>query len=129
MKTQTKRRVLVVDNDEDVLSCLGKGLSEAGYETTTTWSGVEALSLLEAGPFDSLLVDDYLPDLYIGEFLQKVSALHVHPKIFVMHLTNPPAFRMDGSPPFRCVRKGNLSKILQALADEESEVGPQTWTH
>jgi CheY-like chemotaxis protein len=129
MNKQNRRRILIVDNDEDMLFRLGKELTEAGYEVTTTWSGVEALSLLESCAFDSLLVDDYLPDLYIGEFLQKLSPLSVCPRIYVMHLDDPPALQADSSPVFTCVDKGRVSKILQALAEEESGVGRKSWTH
>ena len=41
-------------------------LHEAGYETITTWSGLEALELLKSQKVDILLVSSYLPDLYIG---------------------------------------------------------------
>ena len=44
MNRQTRPRVLVVDNDEDVCLYLRKKLAEAGYETTSTWSGIEASS-------------------------------------------------------------------------------------
>lgn len=130
MNIENRRRVLVVDSNEDMLSRLGKELTEAGYEATTTWSGVEALSLLDSCVFDSLLVDDYLPDLYIGEFLQKLSALRSCPRIFVMHLSSEPPFRKHSSSVFRYVDKGRVSKILQALAEEdESGAGQQSWTH
>jgi hypothetical protein len=39
---------------------------------------------LNSHTFDSLLVDDYLPDLYIGDFLERVSRLQVRPRILVM---------------------------------------------
>jgi CheY-like chemotaxis protein len=83
---ETRRRVLIIDNNEDVLATLDRELKEAGYDTVTTWSGVEALRLLNSHTFDSLLVDDYLPDLYIGDFLERVSRLPVRPRILVMQV-------------------------------------------
>ena len=84
MGAETRRQVLIIDNNEDVLATLDRELKEAGYDTVTTWSGVEALRLLNSHTFDSLLVDDYLPDLYIGDFLERVSRLPVRPRILVM---------------------------------------------
>lgn len=115
MGTHTRGRVLVVDNNQDVLTRLGKELTEAGYETTTTWSGVEALRLLEDRVFDSLLVDDYLPDLYIGEFLEKLSALPIRPRVFVMQGRERPILQTRGSLRLVCVDKSHASRILEAM--------------
>ena len=84
MGAETKKQVLIVDSNEDVLAALDRELKEAGNDTVRTWSGVEALRLLNSHTFDSLLVDDYLPDLYIGDFLERVSRLAVRPRILVM---------------------------------------------
>ena len=70
MGAETTRQILIIDNNEGVLATLDRELKEAGYDTVTAWSGVEALRLLNSQTFDSLLVDDYLPDLYIGDFLE-----------------------------------------------------------
>ena len=124
MSSQTKPRVLIVDNDEDLLSRLRRDLTEAGYEIATTWSGVEALSLLEDFAFDFLLVDDYLPDLYIGDFLQKVSTLSACLRIFVMSLNNQPVFQTQYSMPFTCIDKRHASKILRGLVKEDEARSP-----
>jgi CheY-like chemotaxis protein len=80
----TRRQVLIIDNNEDVLATLDRELKEVGYDTVTTWSGVEGLSLLKSRTFDSVLVDAYLSDLYIGDFLGRVSRLPVWPRVLVM---------------------------------------------
>jgi CheY-like chemotaxis protein len=78
------KRVLVVDNEDSVRAALELQLGEAGWHALTTWSGLEALGILKSIPFDVLLVDDYLPDLHIGEFLKQVSRLRVPPRVLVM---------------------------------------------
>src|SRR5205814_3713976 len=45
-------RVLVVDDDESVLTVLNRLLEEAGYETTTAWGGREAIEILRKSTFD-----------------------------------------------------------------------------
>jgi CheY-like chemotaxis protein len=44
MTGHSRGRVLIVDNNEDVLARLGTALGAAGYATETAWSGVEALT-------------------------------------------------------------------------------------
>jgi DNA-binding response OmpR family regulator len=58
-----RKRVLIVDNDEDILIALERLLETEGYDTVTAWSGQEANSLLQAMEFDLVLMDDTLADL------------------------------------------------------------------
>jgi CheY-like chemotaxis protein len=72
-------RVLIVDNNDEEARVFSSMLQRAGYEPKTTWSGLEALELLQSEEFAILLVSNYLPDLYVGEFLEKVKALPKQP--------------------------------------------------
>lgn len=129
MTNQTRGRVLVVDNNDDALTRLGSELTEAGYETITTWSGIEAMNLLESETFDSLLVDDYLPDLYIGEFLEKVSDLPLCPRVLLMRAEPAHSLYTVGSQRLVVVDKAKMSKIIQALSDESWGPNSRHWTH
>ena len=64
MEGFTKANVLIVDNDDRILWQFQELLENAGFNTEATWSGREALALLGTGEFDTLLVDDYFPDLH-----------------------------------------------------------------
>lgn len=55
-------KILVADNDEDVLVALECVLEEKGYATTVALSGAETCKLLSEGSFDLLILDDYLSD-------------------------------------------------------------------
>jgi CheY-like chemotaxis protein len=55
-------RILVADNDEDVLIALEGALEERGYATTVALSSAEVCALLDKGGFDLLILDDYLSD-------------------------------------------------------------------
>jgi DNA-binding response OmpR family regulator len=57
-----RNRVLIVDRNEDVLLTLEWMLENAGFDTTTTWSGRDALLLLISRRFDLLLISGCLPD-------------------------------------------------------------------
>jgi len=89
MQSETKVNVLIVDNDDQVLWKFQQLLEDAGFNTSATWSGHEALGLLRSGVFDVLLVDDYLPDLHSHNFLEQVNRLPIQPSIVVMHSDTP----------------------------------------
>lgn len=129
MASQTKGHVLIIDNNEDALTRLEKELHDAGYDATTTWSGVEAIKLLQARSFDSVLVGDYLPDLYIGEFLDTVSALPACPRVILMQAKPEHNVRVIGSSAFVVVDKFRISRILQVLCSMDREPPRPNWTH
>ena len=63
---------------------LGLMLQRAGYDSITTWSGLEALELLKSEEYDILLVSSYLPDVYVGDFFERLNRLPVRPCSIVM---------------------------------------------
>jgi two-component system, OmpR family, response regulator len=89
MKHDGKTNVLIVDNNERVLMTIERLLENEGFNTVSTWSGHEALSLLRSGAFDVLLVDDYLPDLHAHDFLTRVGTLPIQPWVVVMQPSAP----------------------------------------
>lgn len=72
-------RVLIVDNNEEEARVFVSMLERAGYEPQTTWSGLEALELMKSEEFAILLVSNYLPDVHVGEFLERLKALPNQP--------------------------------------------------
>jgi len=88
-RRDSRSRVLIVDNNEDVLNALDKLLRDEGFDTRTTWSGHEALALMQSRSFDVLLVDDYLADLHVAEFLKRVKLQVKQPAVVVMQKGRP----------------------------------------
>ena len=84
MTVEFKKRILIVDNDDQESGALCDFLKGAGFEASTTWSGVHALENLELNHFDILIVDDHIADLYVGEFIRVVCSLPSHPSVVVM---------------------------------------------
>jgi two-component system response regulator PilR (NtrC family) len=68
-------RILVVDDEPDLLELLELTLSRMGLDTTRAESVAEAIRLLDSGPFDLCLSDMRLPD---GEGLRVVE--HINQK-------------------------------------------------
>ena len=91
MAESRNKRVLIVDNDEQEARTLGVMLEDAGYASSMTWSGLEALELLRSGGYDIVLVSSYLPDLYVGYFFDRLSHLPAQPCSIVMTEGRPPA--------------------------------------
>ena len=84
MAESRNKRVLIVDNNEEESGRLGVILQRAGFDSIATWSGLEALKLLKSGEYDILLVSSYLPDVYVGDFFERVNRLPVRPCSIVM---------------------------------------------
>lgn len=66
-----RKTILIVDDDEQVLIDLERLLEDQGYNTTTAWSGREALQLLQSKSFDFVLLDGDLPDLSREELMHQ----------------------------------------------------------
>jgi len=77
--------VLVLHNDERESSELQVLLERNIHcKTSVTWSGLEALRRLQSGHFDVLVTDDYAPDLFIGDLIERATALPSPPQILVL---------------------------------------------
>ncbi len=79
-----RKRILIVDDDEHVLVALEGLLEDEAYDTTTAWSGEEALRWLKSKPFDLVLLDDCLPDMNSSDILRYIQDLEVQPLVIVM---------------------------------------------
>lgn len=82
-------KLLIVECDDHINGRFQEMFAARGFDTFGTWSGHEALKLLESAEFNIVLVDNYLPDLYVGDFLERLSRLGVLPIIVVMYQSLP----------------------------------------
>ncbi len=57
------KRILVVDDDENILSLERTILEQKGFAVTTAAGGAEALKLLDAEAFDLVLLDVMMPEV------------------------------------------------------------------
>lgn len=86
MNGEKKKRVLIVDDDSEALLAMEAALEDRGFNTTTAWSGQEALKLLRSNLFDLMLLDDHLSDVSSDEILRRIKQLDIQPCVIV---TNP----------------------------------------
>ncbi|MFI5315324.1 MAG: response regulator [Myxococcota bacterium] len=67
-------RVLVVDDEPDLLELVRVNLAQSGYTVETAISGSEALSALRRAPPDAMILDLMLPDITGTELCARVRA-------------------------------------------------------
>ncbi len=79
-------RILVIDDDLDLLLLLSKMLARIGATTKTAATGAEGLDLLKNEHFDLLILDLMLPDLDGYEILSQIreSAQFEHMPILIL---------------------------------------------
>ncbi|MGN7611164.1 response regulator [Magnetococcales bacterium HHB-1] len=56
-------KILVIDDDPDILQLVDKWLSSAGYHVTTCQDGNNGLDRLERESFDLLITDIFMPEI------------------------------------------------------------------
>jgi two-component system copper resistance phosphate regulon response regulator CusR len=66
--------ILIVEDEERIVSFVHRGLTAAGYVTSSTNSGYEALEMLRSGGIDLVLLDIGLPDITGLEVLARLRA-------------------------------------------------------
>lgn len=123
MTVQVRRRILIVDEDDQESSALRDFLKRAGYETRATRTGMRALKHLESNHFDIVLVDDCVADMYVGEFIQVACSLPSHPSVVVMQMWQTRTdIRWDGSlGACSFVDKRQPKQILKAIGAFSSD--------
>lgn len=79
-------RVLLVDDDADILTFADLVLSNAGYEVVVAAGGPEALRIVEAQRrFDVFVIDVVMPQMYGDELARQLRQRH--PDVKVLYFT------------------------------------------
>lgn len=68
-------KILVVDDEPNLLRLLQYALTDEGYEVTTVESGLQALKEVETSHPDLIVLDVMLPDMSGLEVCQKVRSM------------------------------------------------------
>ncbi len=115
--TDNKKKVLIVESNDVTAEVFQKQLQDAGFDARTTWSGHEALALLQSNEFDVLLTDSYLPDLHATDFLERLNRLPMQPWVVVMRggLSSEPLRRYRALGAASVVNKRDAAQVLQAV--------------
>jgi CheY-like chemotaxis protein len=82
-----KKKILVVDDEPDVLLLLGERLSKAGYEVIKASSGKEAINLAETRAPQLIVLDIAMPGMDGSEVAQVLRAKPETKDIPILFLT------------------------------------------
>ena len=82
-------KVLVVDDDKDILFSLSKVLEMEGYIAKTAESGGEAIEKAGKEPFDIFLIDIKLPDMEGTDVLTRIKS--INPDAIKIMITGNPS--------------------------------------
>jgi DNA-binding response OmpR family regulator len=74
MTESAKTRIVVADDDKDILDLVVFKLTQAGFETVAVSDGVSALAAIEADPPRLAILDVMMPGLSGIDVLRKVRA-------------------------------------------------------
>ncbi len=85
MEQSEQGKILIADNDEDVLVALEQALEDEGYHTAVTVSGDVAFQILATGAFDLLVLDDYLSDRHCIQVLTHFHSSGIKPLVVVTY--------------------------------------------
>ncbi len=87
------KRILIVDDEEDICYFLSRNLSKRGFITTTSYSLADAEKQLALTIPDILLLDNHLPDGRGIDFVSKITSKYPDLKIIMITAHDSPEDR------------------------------------
>lgn len=73
MEAQEKKKILLVDDEKEVLDFLGNTLKRHGYEVVLASCGQEAIELARQAMPDLIILDMVMPDIYGADVAKELS--------------------------------------------------------
>lgn len=89
VKTNTPRRILVVDDDNDTRQLSVDVLVEAGYYVESARDGAAGWELLQVKNYDLVITDNHMPRLTGMEMIAKLRSAHMSIPIILATGTFP----------------------------------------
>jgi two-component system, OmpR family, response regulator len=87
------KKILIVDDEEDICYFLSRNLSKRGFMTTVSYSLAEAEKQLDINRPDILLLDNHLPDGRGIDFVNKINYKYPDLKIIMITAHDSPEDR------------------------------------
>ena len=94
-----KKRILIIDDDEMSCDELSEVFADESYEVLQAFDGIEGKRLIEAGPYDIILLDLMLPGMSGFDLLKILKKMYACVKCLV--ITSKPlelAHLREGAP-------------------------------
>ncbi|MEE8382585.1 MAG: sigma-54 dependent transcriptional regulator [Thermodesulfobacteriota bacterium] len=77
-------KILILDDEENMLHMLKTILTKEGYEITTATNGIEGLKKIESNSFDTILCDLRMPEMDGLSFLKATKEKNIHSTTIMM---------------------------------------------
>ena len=120
----SRGRVLLIEDEPDILSILAVSLDHAGHQTATASTIAEAIEVWENSeqPFDAAIIDMVLPDGSGLDFLESIRVIQNTKFIFVSgYIEDSRDFHIVRDRGYRFVQKPySIHTILSVLQEELS---------
>jgi DNA-binding response OmpR family regulator len=78
-----KRRILVIEDQEDLAELYESALKKAGYEVTVAYTGEEGVAEFHANRADAVLTDMTLPEMHGTKVLEEIRNLSASVPVLV----------------------------------------------
>ena len=108
-----KNKILLVDDEPNVLEGIKRALSEEPYEVLVAESGAEALSILEETLIDVIVADQDMPGMSGTELLSQIC--NEHPAIIRIMLTG----KVTAEVAIDAINAGAVSQFLTKPCSSE----------
>tara|TARA_B100000315_G_scaffold190084_1_gene180081 strand:+ start:1464 stop:3656 length:2193 start_codon:yes stop_codon:yes gene_type:complete len=79
-----QERILIVDDEKNIVSSLRGILADEGYDVSVADDGLDALDIIQSDPPDLLLLDIWLPGMDGIEVLKTVKTYHPNIEVLIM---------------------------------------------
>lgn len=124
-------RILIVDDDPDLLQLVSKMATCLGYQPTTAPDAVDALYFLTKAPYDVVITDYDMPLMDGYQLADRIKKKFVETKVIIMtgHSEAELAHRLDdsGIVDGLLLKPFNL-KTMQEKIERAEYANPETWT-
>ena len=122
--TETKGRLLVVDDDSAIRKLLERIARRAGFDVHAAKDGMEALEMLDAADYDVALIDLMMPRLSGYELVQHIGLRERRPIVIVATaLTNSDVASVDDTLVRHVIRKPfDVQAVIAALHDAVTKI-------
>ncbi len=110
---KSRKCILIVDDDNDVLLFLGDRLNALGYEVLTATNGQEGLDILQQQSVDGILLDLNMPVMGGIPMLEKLGNTSLSLPVIVMSATG---YRSELQ---QAILKGAMDFLIKPVVAEE----------
>ncbi len=130
----TKARVLIVDDEKNIVASLQDILSDEGYEVGSSMDGLDALEKIQTDPPDLVLLDIWIPGMDGIEVLKTIKTYYPEMAVLIMsgHGTIETAVKATKLGAYNFIEKPfSLEQVTKSIAaalrDRKNEAHEKSW--